>query len=59
MVFRYWSYEIRDAFHTVVETEGGFECESDAEFYAQARIRELGGKGLYIRTFQPSYNDEK
>ena len=59
MVSKYWSYEIRDKSHTVLESENGFDCESDAEYHAQIRIRQLHRRGLYIRTFQPPCGEKK
>lgn len=59
MVSRYWAYEIRDASHAVLESEGGFESESDAELHAQIKVRLLHRSDIYIRTFQPLCGEEE
>ncbi len=59
MVSRYWAYEIKDASHAVLESEGGFESEYDAELHAQIRVRLLHRSDVYIRTFQPPCGEKK
>lgn len=59
MVSKYWAYEIRDKSHTVLESENGFDCESDAEYHAQIRVKLLHRSDVYIRTFQPLCGKEE
>lgn len=55
---RGWAYEICDkSSHTVLQTDRGFESESDAELQAAMEAKAENIKNFYVRTFQPALEE--